>query len=376
MTFNFIRRTMKSITPMSLGLILITSLAIAADPAPKNVVVFEQQGRFGGWPANHGIWSWGDEILVGFEVGYFHASDRGHSIDYTKPAEHVLARSLDGGETWKIEKPEGLRPPPGEKVAGVPTGDAGKPIQDCAGGMDFSNPNFILTARMTSINDGASRYYYSSDRGKSWEGPCRLPDFGQTGIAARTDYLINGKHDMTMFLTAAKSNRKEGRVICVRTKDGGKTWKFISYVTPEPEGNEYAIMPASVRLDAKTILTCVRYRKFIDSYISKDDGATWERLGQPAPETGGNPPSLVKLRDNRLALIYGKRIEPFGMRAKISTDNGHTWSDEMVLRQDGGSWDLGYPRSVQRKDGKIVSVYYYNTKEHPERFIGATIWNP
>jgi hypothetical protein len=24
----------------------------------------------------------------------------------------------------------------------------------------------------------------------------------------------------------------------------------------------------------------------------------------------------------------------------------------------------------------MVSVYYYNTKEHPERFIGATVWTP
>src|SRR5260370_13194878 len=107
-----------------------------------------------------------------------------------------------------------------------------------------------------------------------------------------------------MFLTAAKSNRKEGRVICVRTKDGGKAWKFVSFVTPEPEGDEYAIMPASVRLDGKTILTCVRYRKFIGSYVSKDDGATWERLGEPAAETGRHTPSLGTQRDNSLSLIY------------------------------------------------------------------------
>jgi hypothetical protein len=69
-------------------------------------------------------------------------------------------------------------------------------------------------------------------------------------------------------------------------------------------------------------------------------------------------------------------VEPFGVRARISSDDGRNWSDEIVLRQDGGSWDLGYPRSVQRKDGKMVSVYYYNTKEHPERFIGATVWTP
>ncbi len=358
-----------------LYLFLIISFAFGAEP-PKNTVVFAEAGRFGGWPANHGIWSWGDEILVGFEVGYFKASDRGHSIDYSRPAEHVLARSLDGGETWVTERPDGLRPPPGEKVAGVPTGGQGRPVRECAGGMDFSNPDFILTARMTSIDAGVSRYYFSNDRGHTWDGPCRLPDFGQPGIAARTDYLVNGKHDMTMFLSAAKSNRKEGRVICVRTRDGGKTWKFVSYVTPEPEGDEYAIMPASVRLDARTILTAVRYRKFIDTYLSRDDGGSWERLGRPAPETGGNPPSLLKLKDGRLALIYGRRLAPFGIRARLSSDSGKTWTDEIVLREDGAAWDLGYVRSAQRKDGKIVSVYYYNTKEHPERFIGATIWNP
>ncbi|HUQ92760.1 MAG TPA: sialidase family protein [Bryobacteraceae bacterium] len=358
-------------------LLMIAAAGMAAETAsPKHVTVFAEEGRFGGWPANHGMWSWGNELLVGFEVGYFRASDRGHAIDYTRPAEHVLARSLDGGESWKIEKPEGLRPPPGEKVAGVPTGELGKPLRDCPGGIDFTHPNFALTARMTSIHDGVSRYYYSMDRGKSWEGPCRLPDFGQPGMAARTDYLVNSKHDLTMILTAAKSNKKEGRVICVRTRDGGKTWKLVSFVTPEPEGNEYAIMPASVRLDRNTILTAVRYRKFIDTYLSKDDGATWERVGRPAPETGGNPPSILKLRDKRLALVYGRRLEPFGLRARLSSDQGKTWGDEIVLRQDGGTWDLGYPRTAQRADGKLVTVYYYNTKEHQERFIGATIWTP
>src|SRR5207244_10249399 len=64
--------------------IALAGLAAATEPSPKHGVVFQEEGRFGGWPANHGIWSWGDEILVGFEVGYFKASDRGHSIDYSR----------------------------------------------------------------------------------------------------------------------------------------------------------------------------------------------------------------------------------------------------------------------------------------------------
>ena len=37
---------------------------------------------------------------------------------------------------------------------------------------------------------------------------------------------------------------------------------------------------------------------------------------------------------------------------------------------------IGYVRSVQRPDGKVVTIYYFQDKEHPESFIGCTIWNP
>jgi hypothetical protein len=117
-----------------------------------NVVVYRQPGRYGGWPANHGIWSWGNEILVGFEAGYFKQQQQRHSINWDLPAEHLLARSLDGGETWVIEKHPDLRPPDGMKVAGVLTEPGGKPAVDCPGGINFLKPNFILTARMSDTN--------------------------------------------------------------------------------------------------------------------------------------------------------------------------------------------------------------------------------
>jgi hypothetical protein len=358
---------------------VLAPCARAADlPHPiKNVVVYRESGRFGGWPANRGVWTWGNEILVGFEAGYFKDKAQGHAIDYTRPAEHVLARSLDGGETWTIEKPAGLKPPPSIKVAGVPTAEGGKEPVDCPGGIDFTSLGFALTARMADINIGPSRFYVSSDRGKNWIGPYRIPDFSQKGIAARTDYLVNGKHDLTMFLTAAKSNGKEGRVICVRTHDGGKNWDFVSFIGPEPEGDDYAIMPSSVRLSKSRIVTAIRHRNFIDLYRSEDDGKTWRFVTRPAPDTGGgNPPSMVHLKDGRLAMTYGYRSPPFGIRARLSGDEGDSWSGEADLRSDGGAWDLGYTRTMQRPDGKMVTVYYFNDAKDKERYIGATIWDP
>ena len=62
--------------------------------------------------------------------------------------------------------------------------------------------------------------------------------------------------------------------------------------------------------------------------------------------------------------------------ARLSNDKGKTWGPEIILRQDGGTTDLGYPGSVQRSDGKVVTVYYFNGPAHPERTIEATIWDP
>jgi len=37
----------------------------------QSVVVYREAGKFCGWPANNGVWSWDNEILVGFEIGNY-----------------------------------------------------------------------------------------------------------------------------------------------------------------------------------------------------------------------------------------------------------------------------------------------------------------
>ncbi|MBT3603447.1 MAG: exo-alpha-sialidase, partial [Candidatus Latescibacteria bacterium] len=55
---------------------------------------------------------------------------------------------------------------------------------------------------------------------------------------------------------------------------------------------------------------------------------------------------------------------------------GATWGEDVVLREDGGNQDIGYPRTVLRADGSIVTAYYYNDAAEGDRYIGATIWKP
>jgi len=332
----------------------------------RDVILYKESGRFCGWPANNGIWMWGNEILVGFHLGYYKESIEHHSIDKDKPSERVMARSYDGGESWTLEKPEAFRAYRSGKT---------EPVW-FTGQIDFTNPDFALTCR-------SERFYFSYDRGKSWSGPFKLPLFGQDDVMARTDYIVNSKRNCHIFLTATKTNGREGRPLCARTRDGGSTINFVSWIGPEPTG--YSIMPSTVRISESKLVTAIRRyergdinRGWINIYESNDNGKSWDFLSKAAytGSHGGNPPCMVKLSDGRLCVTYGYRSKPYGIRAKISSDNGKTWGYIIDLRDDGRTWDIGYTRTVVRADEKLLTIYYYTTKENPEQHIAATIWEP
>lgn len=352
-----------------------TSVLSASEPAVvENVIVYREKDRFAGWPANNGIWSWGNEIVVGFTLGYHDDKKQGgHPIDRERVSTVRQARSLDGGRTWKIETPnyvdeQGKEPEPIELKEAV----------------DFTQPNFALMFRMEHSNSGFSHFYFSNDRCKSWEGPFKLPTFDRKGVFARTDYIVNGKHDLFAFLTAAKDEGGEGWPFCARTQDGGKTWQFVGWIGPQPKTGGYAIMPSTLRLKNGGLLSIIRRRGVFDdgkrwwleSFLSPDDGKSWYMLDEPTLPNHGNPSHMIRLRDGRIALTYGWRDAPYGVRAILSADEGVSWSKPIVLRDDGGNWDLGYPRTVQTEDGKCVTTYYFNDKHAKERHIAATIWDP
>lgn len=340
-----------------------------ATVAKHNTIVFSEPQRYGGWPANHGIWSWGDEVVVGLTAAWFKSSKTDHSVDRSRPFAKMQARSFDGGETWTIEKPLDVNPEAGP----AKTTRLEQPL-------DFTAPGFALMFDFGHLHTGPSYFYASTNRCQTWQGPYALDVPGVDKIAARTDYLVLGQRHCLMLASAAKASGREGQPFCAETTDGGLSWHLLSKIGSEPAG--YCIMPSTVQLPGGQLYTTIRHWDpkllgSIDAYASDDGGRHWQFLGEAAPHIGGgNPPSLVKLRDGRLCLTYGYRSKPYGIRARLSEDQGSSWGPEIILRDDAPGGDLGYPRSIERTDGQVLTVYYYNGPRDQDRRIEATIWQP
>ena len=340
----------------------------------KNIIVYYEPGRFCGWPANNGLWHWDNEILVGFTLAYYQEKEHHHSVDESKPSLSVLARSKDSGMTWAIEDPENY------------VGDGGSPIK-LQEKINFNHPDLVIRC-------AAQRFYYSYDRGKTWMGPFLFPDFGREKITSRTDYLVNNTDNCLFFLStredSVQSNMQD-RAFCAQTDDGGLTFKFLSWIGDPITVR--SVMPSTVRISDSSLVSALRRRideqtenkprlakNWIDLYQSNDNGHSWHFLSKVADtdmgKDNGNPPSLVRLNDARLVVTWGYRAKPYGIRARISKDNGRNWGKVIHLRDDARTFDFGYTRSMQRPDGKIVTIYYYTTEKNREQHIAATIWDP
>ena len=106
-------------------------------------------------------------------------------------------------------------------------------------------------------------------------------------------------------------------------------------------------------------------------FRSTDDGTTWVDEGAVS-EDRQIPAHLLQLRDGRILLTMGdRRTDHLGIRARISADKGKTWGDTwFVATMPSG--DGGYPASLERKDGKILTLFY--SKSEDSYSAQAAVW--
>ena len=383
----------KSIHLLALSALLLNTNVYAQQL--KNVVVASETDRFKAWPANNGMWKWGDEMLVMYtDATPDFSNTNTHTYDRKKETFLEQARSLDGGLTWKIEKGKIVKPgKPAQTDLGFDDGNNGPNATDLQTPINFTDPNFAFTIRFYDPEYGFSIFWYSYDKGKSWEGPYKLPALGFKFMAARPNYIVNSSKDMMAVVTVDAVQRNTGRFnkkdVLIQTVNGGLTWKYVSdagkVAANDTKNSEYdSIMGSLTRISPTKLISLHRMwdstnkfeNSWMEDYISEDNGKSFKFASIINTGNSSTPPSVTKLPNGRLVVTYGYRTSPFGIRARISDDEGKSWSNEIILRSDGGNFDLGYTRDALREDGKLVTAYYFNTNILKDRKIEATIWDP
>lgn len=130
--------------------------------ALQRSIVYDEPGRFAGWPANYGLWAFGDEVVLIFLLGHTGPLRGVHARDLSRPFVPVVARSLDRGETWATEDFTGIVP-----GAAVLSGDehqipelkaedkiTATDFVPLPGPVDFTDSETLVMAARTSLGGG------------------------------------------------------------------------------------------------------------------------------------------------------------------------------------------------------------------------------
>lgn len=210
----------------------------------------------------------------------------------------------------------------------------------------------------------------SRDRGLTWSAPYSVPVNSPHGPAPLSDgrLLYAGKSlwGPTPWVGMAES------------LDHGATWRRTAAM-PVRAGESHLDYHELHVVEAAdgTLIAHIRNhakrneRETLQSE-SADGGKTWS-----APHSigvWGLPSHLLRLRDGRLLMSYGYRREPFGIQARVSEDHGKSWSAAITVTDDAFDHDLGYPSTVERDDGRLVTIWYERLREPRRAVLRQAVW--
>ncbi len=167
--------------------------------------------------------------------------------------------------------------------------------------------------------------------------------------------------------------------VLVISADEGRTWAEPNVIARGLPGVRGYCEPAVVETRAGILRALHRVEtptwgpeRCFWTNQSTDGGRTWT---DPVP-TGilsGACPRLLPLSDGRLLLTFGRRFEPFGIRAMISNDGGATWGDTAWLLRETPNGNQGYTSSVELGNGRILTVTYAENGKGVTGIVG-TFW--
>lgn len=189
----------------------------------------------------------------------------------------------------------------------------------------------------------------SSDGGKSWSTPRRLPE----GILGPIKNKAVVLHDGSL-LCPSSSEHDGWRVHMEQTSDLGAHW---TKTAPLNDGKEFGAIQPTVLFhpDNRLQILCRSRQKVITECWSEDGGKTW---GPMKATTLPNPNSgidAITLKDGRHLLVHNPVTRGRTPLIVSLSKDGKVWEPLATLEDQPGEYS--YPAIIQSRDGKVHITY-------------------
>jgi predicted neuraminidase len=210
----------------------------------------------------------------------------------------------------------------------------------------------------------------STDGGKTWEQPRRLPEGILGPVKNKPVQLADGSilcPTSEETKAASKEAKETWTVHFERTRDFGKTWERTP---PLHDGKAIqAIQPSLLFLGGDKLLALGRSRQDRVFEIRSDDGGkTWGEISLGTLPNNNSGTDAVTLADGTHLIIYnhiagtpgkwgGKRTP---LNLAVSKD-GTTWQAALVFETEPGEYS--YPAIIQTQDGLVHVTYTWKRQK-------------
>ena len=292
-----------------------------------------------------------------------------------------LQRSDDNGKTWTFPRTI-LDGPIDDRDAGV--------LETAKGSILVTTFTSLAYASHIPTDDRRERWLAAHNRIPEKERQEELGEWmirssdGGITWSERIPTIVNSPHGPTQLsdgrlLYVGKRLWSEGKEVGVcESRDDGQSWQWLASI-PTRVGDDHQDYHELHAVEAGQGSLIVHIRNHNKTNAgetlqceSHDGGETWSTphvIG-----VWGLPSFLTRLRDGRLLMSYGHRRQPFGNQARVSEDQGKTWSEPVMISGDGASGDLGYPSTVELADETLLTVWYEKTDQSNFAVLRQAHW--
>jgi len=202
----------------------------------------------------------------------------------------------------------------------------------------------------------------STDEGKTWSKPERLPDGILGPIKNKPIQLASG---VILSPSSIETERNEWHAHIERSTDNGKTWEKIDI---DPANLAKVIQPTLLQYSDGKIQALLRSNQncIMESW-SDNEGKTWTSLAKTSLLNPNSGIDAVTLKSGLQVLVYNPAVsgnEWSNGRSKLNVAaslDGKTWR-ELIKLENQQEGEFSYPAIIQTTDGLVNIVYTYNRK--------------